>query len=169
MAGLAPIPTQTLYATSKHAVVGLYRNLRASSFVHGVRTSLICPYFTDTPIVSAGARLLLAGGVVGKVEDVVEAATRFVVDPSIVGRAVMVGPKLKARQEDDGKWVLVEKKDEDQKAEEMAIQEIYANDFEEVELFTRRLVGVLNRAMHLRGWTGWLRDVVAAFRYGLGW
>ncbi len=45
MAGIAPIPSQTLYATSKHAVVGLYRNLRCSSFVHGVRTNLICPYF----------------------------------------------------------------------------------------------------------------------------
>ena len=45
MAGLGPIPTQTLYATSKHAVVGLYRNLRCSSFIHGVRTNLICPYF----------------------------------------------------------------------------------------------------------------------------
>ena len=45
MAGLAPIPGQTLYAASKHAVVGLYRNLRCSSFVHGVRTNLICPYF----------------------------------------------------------------------------------------------------------------------------
>ena len=45
MAGLGPIPTQTLYATSKHAVVGLYRNLRCSSFIHGVRINLICPYF----------------------------------------------------------------------------------------------------------------------------
>ena len=45
MAGIAPIPTQTLYAISKHAVVGLYRNLRCSSFFHGVRTNLICPYF----------------------------------------------------------------------------------------------------------------------------
>ena len=45
MAGLAPIPTQTLYGTSKHAVVGLYRNLRCSSFYHGVRTNLICPYY----------------------------------------------------------------------------------------------------------------------------
>ena len=45
MAGIAPIPYQTLYATSKHAVVGLYRNLRCSSYLHGVRTNLICPYF----------------------------------------------------------------------------------------------------------------------------
>lgn len=45
MAGIVPIPGQTLYATSKHAVVGLYRNLRCSSFLHGVRTNLICPYF----------------------------------------------------------------------------------------------------------------------------
>lgn len=45
MAGIVPIPYQTLYATSKHAVVGLYRNLRCSSFAHGVRTNMICPYF----------------------------------------------------------------------------------------------------------------------------
>lgn len=169
MAGLAPIPTQTLYATSKHAVVGLYRNLRSSNFVHGIRTSLICPYFTDTPIMGVGARIVLAGGLVGTVEDVVEAATRFAVDPSIVGRAVAVGPKLKAREEDDGNWALVEKTDEDQNVEELAIKEIYADDFEEVELFTKNLVGVLNRATQLRGWTAWLSDVVAAFRYGLGW
>lgn len=169
MAGLAPIPTQTLYATSKHGVVGLYRNLRSSSFVHGVRTSLICPYFMDTPIMSMDARLALAGGLIGKPEDVVEAATRFASDPSIVGRAVLVGPKLKARQEDDGKWVLVEKKDEDQTTEDMAIQEVYVDDFEEVELFTKNIVGILNRVTQLRGWTGWLTDVLAAFRYGLGW
>lgn len=169
MAGLAPIPTQTLYATSKHALVGLYRNLRASSFVHGVRTSLICPYFMDTPLVGVAARLALAGGHVGRPEDVVEAATRFAADPSIIGRAVVVGPRLKARQEDDGKWILVESKDEHQAGKEMAIQEIYADDFEEVELFTKNMVGILNRATQLRGWAGWLNDVVAAFRYGLGW
>ena len=124
MAGLGPIPTQTLYATSKHAVVGLYRNLRATSFMHGVRTNLICPYWIDTPIVTTGARLLLAGGLIGKSEDVVEAATRFAADPSIVGRAVAVGPKLKCRQEDNGKWVLVERNDPNQKGEDTAIQEV---------------------------------------------
>ena len=45
MAGIAPIPFQTLYGTSKHAVVGLYRNLRCTSSLHGVRTNMICPYF----------------------------------------------------------------------------------------------------------------------------
>lgn len=45
MAGLVAAPSQTLYATSKHAIVGLYRNLRCSSFSHGVRTNMICPYF----------------------------------------------------------------------------------------------------------------------------
>ena len=168
MAGLAPIPTQTLYATSKHAVVGLYRNLRATGFMHGVRTSLICPYWIDTPILTAGARILLAGGLIGSTEDVVEAATRFAADPSIVGRAVVVGPKLKCRQEDDGKWVLVEKNDTNQEGEETAIQEIYADDFEEVELFTKNLVGILNRATQLRGWTGYFKDMFAAIRYGLG-
>lgn len=44
-AGIVASPFQPLYATSKHAVVGLYRTLRCSSFLQGVRTNLICPYF----------------------------------------------------------------------------------------------------------------------------
>ena len=169
MAGLGPVPGQTLYAASKHGVVGLYRSLRATSFVHGVRTSLICPYFIDTPLVTVGARILLAGGMMGKPEDVVEAGTRFAVDPSIVGRAVVVGPKLKCRQEEDGKWTLVEKNDANQEGEETAIQEIYSADFEETELFTKNLVGLINRATQLRGWAGYFGDMFRAIKYGLGW
>lgn len=158
---------QTLYATSKHAVVGLYRNLRCSSLTHGVRVNLMCPYFIDTPILTTPGRLLLAGGAVGKPEDVVEAATRFAADPRIVGRAVVVGPKLRIKEDADGEWSLVEKGDPS--VEEKAIWEIYAHDWEESELFSRNIVRVLNRIIEIRGWSGWIRDVIVAIKYGLGW
>ncbi|KAL8952212.1 MAG: hypothetical protein Q9222_001867 [Ikaeria aurantiellina] len=108
VAGLMPIPGATLYGTSKHAVVGLYRNLRSSSFMHGVRVNLICPYFIDTPLVLPAVHMLLAGGTMGKADDVVDATTRFAADPRVVGRAVTVGPKLNVKQDEKGEWNLVE-------------------------------------------------------------
>ncbi|MCJ1274519.1 hypothetical protein MMC21_002315 [Puttea exsequens] len=167
MAGLNPIPQQALYATSKHAVVGLYRNIRSTSFMHGVRVNLMCPYFIDTPILITSARVLLAGGAIGKSEDVVEAATRFVGDPRIVGRAVFVGPKLNVKEGDDGEWTLVESDDMDGAL--AATREIYAHDFEDSELFSRNMVKILNRVVEIRGWAGWLGDLIAAVKYGLGW
>lgn len=165
-AGLAPMPNQPLYCTSKHAVVGLYRSLRATSFQHGVRTNLLCPYFTDTPLLTTAGKFILAGLPVGEVEDVVEAATRFTADPQILGRGVFVGPKMKVRQEAEGQWTYVEEKQEP--GEESAVFEVYVHDFEETELFTRMMVGLINRKTEIKGWLGWLGSIVEAIRYGLG-
>lgn len=112
-------------------------------------------------------RVLLAGGPLGKAEDVVEAATRFVADPRVMGRAVVVGPKLKVEQDLDGQWSLVEGKRN--AGEKKAIWEVYAHDFEDAEIFSRRFVGLLNRAMEIEGWYGWLKDMFAALKYGMGW
>ena len=165
MAGLGPIPSQPIYGVSKHAVVGLYRNLRASCFLHGIRTNLICPYFVDTPLLTAQGRFFLAGCPVGKPEDVVEAATRLAADPRIVGRAMAVGPKVKVRDDAEGHWEHAEGRKED--GNETAIFEVYAHDFEDTELFTRRIIGLYNRITEVRGWIGWVGDVIAAMRYSL--
>jgi NAD(P)-dependent dehydrogenase (short-subunit alcohol dehydrogenase family) len=165
MAGIWPLPAQTLYATSKHAVVGLYRNLRSSSFMHGVRVNLICPYFIDTPIITTAGRMILAGGAVGKPDDVVEAATRFVADPRMAGRAVVVGPKLKVAQNEDGEWDLVE--GEEEAGEKQAIWELYAHDFEDSELFTRNIIRIMNRVTEIRGWAGWFQDMIKAIKHGI--
>ncbi|KAL9603598.1 MAG: hypothetical protein Q9219_001101 [cf. Caloplaca sp. 3 TL-2023] len=164
-AGLMPIPGAPLYGASKHAVVGLYRTLRSMCFMHGVRVNMLCPYFVDTALASVAVRVIMAGGTMGKVEDVVEAATRFAADPRVVGRAVSVGPKLKVKQDADGEWSLVEEDDKD--AEERAIFEIYLHDFEDSDIFQRRLVAIMNRATEIRGWVGWARDMVKAIVYGL--
>lgn len=133
-AGLLPIPGQAFYGASKHAVVGLYRNLRSTSFVHGIRVNMIAPYFIDTPMLTIGAKFIMAGGDIGKVEDVIEAATRFAADPRIVGRAVAVGPKLKVKQDASGSWELARAPEE---GKEKTIWEIYPNDFEDSDLFQR--------------------------------
>ncbi len=86
---------------------------------------MLCPYFIDTPIIPVGGRVILAGGAMGKPEDVVDAGTRLIADKSIVGRALIIGPRVKV----DGEWKLLP---ENAKGQEIAIWEAYAHDFEEV-------------------------------------
>ncbi|MFI6322082.1 SDR family NAD(P)-dependent oxidoreductase [Nonomuraea sp. NPDC050556] len=50
LAGLVPAPLMLPYTTTKHAVVGLSLALRAEAAAHGVKVSVICPGFTDTPL-----------------------------------------------------------------------------------------------------------------------
>ncbi|MFI6904989.1 SDR family NAD(P)-dependent oxidoreductase [Nonomuraea sp. NPDC050394] len=50
MAGLVPAPFMLPYTTTKHAVVGLSLALRAEAAARGVRVSVVCPGFTDTPL-----------------------------------------------------------------------------------------------------------------------
>ncbi|KAF2114582.1 hypothetical protein BDV96DRAFT_494839 [Lophiotrema nucula] len=169
IASLAPIVVQPLYGAAKHAVLGLFRSLRSTAFERdGIRVNLICPYFIDTPIVTPGARVMLAGGAMGKVEDVVDAATRFVASSNILGRALVVGPKVKLREVPTGPstctWELDVKNDGDEqdhgvKRYETAIWECYADDWEEVDAFDRNIVRVLNAVQAARGWTGWAIDI----------
>ncbi|MGV9306932.1 SDR family NAD(P)-dependent oxidoreductase [Nonomuraea sp. NPDC003727] len=50
LAGLVPAPLMLPYTATKHAVVGLSTALRAEAAAHGVRVSVVCPGFTDTPL-----------------------------------------------------------------------------------------------------------------------
>lgn len=165
VAGFLPLPGVSLYGASKHAVLGLYRCLRSTSFAHGVRTNVICPYFMDTPLLKASHRALLAGGLLGESEDVIEAGTRFAADPRVVGRAISVGPKVKVVQDEDGEWSLAE--DENADGVKKALWEVYPHDFENADVFQRRLIGIFNRASEKRGWTGWAADMVGALIYGV--
>jgi len=49
-AGLGPTPGIVSYGASKHAVVGLSRSLRAEAADLGVRVTVVCPGFIETPI-----------------------------------------------------------------------------------------------------------------------
>jgi short-subunit dehydrogenase len=50
LAGLVPAPLMLPYTATKHAVVGLSLALRAEAAAYGVRVSVVCPGFTDTPL-----------------------------------------------------------------------------------------------------------------------
>ena len=159
VASIAPIPGQIQYAISKHGVLGLFRSLRSTTaFQHGIRVNMLCPYFIDTPLIPVGGRLLLAGGATGKPEDVVDAGTRLMADTKIIGRALVIGPKV--RVDDD--WQLVP---QTSGGKEVAVWEAFAHDFEEVDAFTARFVRMLNSVERIRGWAGWASDVVRAFAY----
>lgn len=165
MASLGPIPSQPLYGTAKHAVLGLFRTMRASSFIDGIRVTMINPYFIETPIVPTPGRLLMAGGAIGKVEDVVDAASRLVADSRILGRALCIGPKVRVVQHDDGEFDVVARNSG--LGMESAIWEVHADDYEDTEIFSARMIGILKGAAALKGWAGTIRDVLDAFKYML--
>ena len=166
-ASLMPIPGQALYAAAKHGVLGMYRSLRTCSSIKGVRVNLICPYFVNTPMLTAQVRAaLLAGAGLGTVEDVVEAATMFTANSSIIGRAVVVGPKLEVTQDDQGNLSVSKDSNQNEGANERGIWEIYAHDFEDCDVFSRNIIGLLNRAAEAKGWLGWAGDLVGAIGYG---
>lgn len=165
IAGFLPLPGVALYGASKHAVVGLFRCLRGTSFSKGVRTNLICPYFTRTPLLEPGTRAILAGSVVSTVDDVVEAATRCTADPRVVGRAISVGPKVKVVEGADGEWSLAE--DDNAAGVEKDLWEVYPHDYENNDRFQRMIIGIYNRATEKRGWIGWAVDMAGAISYGL--
>lgn len=48
--GLMPGPTLIPYATSKHAVVGLSQSLRAEAADLGIKVTVACPGYVDTPM-----------------------------------------------------------------------------------------------------------------------
>ena len=164
MAGLGPLPGELLYTSSKHAVVGLYRSLRSTVFKHGVRANLMCPYYVETPLIGAPGRAGLAGIPLAKIEDVVQAATRFVSNPQICGRAVAIGPKVQVRPGVDEEWEWVA----DPGSDGRAVFEVFATDFDDVEPASRRVISLVNRATEIRGWCGWILDIIAAIRHGVG-
>lgn len=152
IAGLYALPTQSLYSVSKHAVVGLFRNLRITSPVRqGIRVNMLCPYFTATPILGTAGKVLLSGAALAEMRDVVDAATRLVADRTVVGRGLAVGSR---GREGDGESVGGSAAEG-----ESGVWEVYAHDFEQSDVLSRRVLAVTNLVAGRRGWSGLLRDL----------
>ncbi|EXJ73105.1 uncharacterized protein A1O5_04254 [Cladophialophora psammophila CBS 110553] len=152
IAGLAGLAGQPLYAAAKHGVVGLFRTLRLTTpLKSGIRVNMINPYFVDTPILGPLGAFVMAGGGMATVKSVVEATSRLVADQGIIGRALVIGPNT---SEEDAKAMGLERAIEDQ-----AVWDCYAHDFEQTDLFTRRIVGVTNLVTQARGWVGIWSDI----------
>ena len=159
IAGLQPLPGLSLYCASKHAVTGIFRTLRITSpITHGIRVNLLCPYFVDTPILGVAGNAILAGGALATIDSVVEAATRLVAESSIVGRGLAIGPKV-SMSETNAAGLQAD----DEQAGEKSIWDVYAHDFEQCDLFSRRIVALTNLKASQRGWLGLFGDLGWAF------
>ncbi|ROT34679.1 NAD(P)-binding protein [Sodiomyces alkalinus F11] len=166
VAGLSPFVGQVQYTASKHAITGLFRALRGSAWTHGVRTTLLCPYFVSgsNMLPTAIEAAFLAGGAGGaSIEDVVDAATRLVADDGIVGRALVVGPRVGDVEEDDGEGANGSK--ETNRGQETrattGIWDCYAEDYKDAETFIWRWVRMLNAVEKAKGVVGLVTDLVA--------
>jgi len=81
-------------------------------------------------------------------------------DSRIVGRALAIGPKVRVDE-----WQLVLKDSDD--GEEIAVWEVNAHDFDEVDVFTARFIRLVNSVEQARGWVGFTFDVAKALAYPL--
>ncbi|PGH15253.1 hypothetical protein AJ80_05606 [Polytolypa hystricis UAMH7299] len=191
IASVYPIMSQVPYCVSKHGVLGLYRCLRATGpLTSGVRVNMLCPYFIDTPLIDPSGRAVLAGASYGKVDDVVHAATRFVADPRCVGRAVVVGPRLRVREPEEiavrsgadgvpGPADIYDLADPEGELgskvtnadgvvlRDVALWEIHAHDLENTDIMCHRMMTLFNTGAQLRGWKGVLSDLWLAFLMAL--
>jgi NAD(P)-dependent dehydrogenase (short-subunit alcohol dehydrogenase family) len=159
IAGLSPIATQPIYGASKHGVIGTFRALRVTApILHGIRVNVLCPYFVQTPILGAAGPVVLAGGAPATVDSVVEAATRLVADSTIIGRGLVIGPKASMKEAKEAGLDA-----DETEVGERAIWDVYAHDFEQSDIFTRRVVALTNIKGGQRGLLGLLSDLGWAF------
>lgn len=168
LSSLVPFPGQAQYTMTKHAVLGLFRTLRATAFVKDIRVNMIAPYYTGgtnmlTPLNEA---LFLSGSAgPGRIVDVVDAATRLVSDQAIAGRALVVGPRVKSKgikgAEDDSNLFIG---DDEGEGEGRGIWECYADDLAEADTFVWRYIWLLNAVARARGTFAWIGDVFAIWK-----
>ncbi|PWY90714.1 putative short chain dehydrogenase/reductase [Aspergillus heteromorphus CBS 117.55] len=170
VSSLHPLPTQSPYSTTKHAILGLFRCLRVSAPVTaGVRVNIVCPYYTDTGVMSAAAKVILAGVPIGRPEDVVEAATYLVANKKCIGRSLVTGPKLKLDIPDNvymrGDDALEKVKYVVEKADvERPIWEVRLHDVDTADVFTKRMIRIVAAVTALRGWVGWAQGMAGAVK-----
>jgi len=56
IAGVIPTPGQVSYATTKYAIVGLSKALRAEALLEGIQVSVLCPGVIKTPILKGAGK-----------------------------------------------------------------------------------------------------------------
>ncbi|KAH7158004.1 hypothetical protein B0J13DRAFT_185977 [Dactylonectria estremocensis] len=165
VASLMPLAGQTHYAMSKHAVLGLFRTLRATASLRGVRVNMLAPYFTSQTHMMPPVReaLFLSGNAgAASVADVIDAATRLVADEAVAGRALVIGPRMKADGITGAEDMAVG--DDEGDGQGRAIWECYAHDYDQVDPFVRRYLYLIHAVSSARGWLGVLGDIWRIFR-----
>ncbi|HLX21275.1 MAG TPA: SDR family oxidoreductase [Gaiellaceae bacterium] len=88
LSGLTATPMDSIYATTKHAVVGFVRSVAPQLEARGIRINALCPGFTDTPIVAQEVRGELPAPLM-EPSFVAEAALQALHDPATGGAWVV--------------------------------------------------------------------------------
>ena len=91
LSGLIPAPSLGPYTTSKFAVVGMSLALRAEARTHGVRVSVLCPGFVETPLLDRGFDADAPPTGMTSVRPLIRAARARTVTPDVVARACLAG------------------------------------------------------------------------------
>lgn len=91
LAGLVPAPLMLPYTTTKHAVVGMSLALRAEAAGHGVRVSVVCPGFVDTPLLDNANRGLPQTETGRRARQVAERVPRGLYSPEALARDILHG------------------------------------------------------------------------------
>jgi hypothetical protein len=158
-----------MYTMSKHAILGLFRTLRATSFRSGVRVNMITPYYVSkSNMLKLPVEAAFLSGTAGgaAIEDVIDAATRLISDEDIAGRALCVGPKLKSAGvegvEDEDALMAVQEHENDGRGR--AVWECYGEDFDNADAFVKRFILLLNAAERVKGWFGVFTDIWSMLR-----
>jgi NAD(P)-dependent dehydrogenase (short-subunit alcohol dehydrogenase family) len=166
IASLLPLVGSAQYTASKHALTGLFRSLRGTAFYKGIRVNMICPYFVDTNLVASSVLFFLAGSGLAELSDVVDAASRFVADQTLIGRAVVIGPRIKVEDGKDGEVKLVEIPGMPSYGQwGKGVWDCYIHDYEHAEAIIYRYTRLLLGLAKVRGWFGWAKDVVSIFLF----
>lgn len=90
LSGIIPAPSLGPYTTSKFAVVGLSLALRAEAATHGVRVSVLCPGFVETPLLDHGHMDEAPTGV-KSIRPLIKASHGRTVSPESIAQACLAG------------------------------------------------------------------------------
>lgn len=89
LAGLLPAPVMAPYTATKHAVVALSQALRLEARGHGIRVSVLCPGFVDTPLLREVNRDVPETGVNTASKTLVERLQPHLLSPEALAQTVL--------------------------------------------------------------------------------
>jgi NAD(P)-dependent dehydrogenase (short-subunit alcohol dehydrogenase family) len=89
LAGLLPTPLMAPYTATKHAVVGLSQALRVEAKAYGVRVSVLCPGFVDTPILTGFNAGVPATRLNERSDAVLHRLRRHLLPPEVLAQTVL--------------------------------------------------------------------------------
>jgi NAD(P)-dependent dehydrogenase (short-subunit alcohol dehydrogenase family) len=94
LAGLTPMPSDPMYAGTKHFLIGFVRSVAPELAARGVSINAVCPGMVDTPLLGQGRAALEAAGFPLLAPDDVADAVFAALESGETGQAWVVQPGM---------------------------------------------------------------------------